>query len=64
MQCINMGHRNAAVLPEPVFAMPITSRPLRAAGIACSELRVKYITVGGVIPELELMLAVKTLTCE
>ena len=25
--CTNKGHRNAAVLPEPVFAMPIQSRP-------------------------------------
>ena len=41
----------------------MTSRPLSAAGIACGELRVKPSTMGGVSLELELMLAVKTLTC-
>jgi len=28
------GHKKAAVLPEPVLATPIISRPLRAMGIA------------------------------
>ena len=31
-----MGKTNAAVLPVPVWAVPITSRPLTAAGMAAS----------------------------
>jgi hypothetical protein len=31
-----IGSPNAAVLPVPVCAWPITSRPCRSDGIACS----------------------------
>jgi len=31
-----MGQRNAAVFPDPVFAIPITSRPDITAGIPCA----------------------------
>ena len=31
-----MGRPNAAVLPVPVCAWPITSRPSRSGGMACS----------------------------
>lgn len=30
------GHKNAAVLPLPVLAIPMMSRPLRASGIPCN----------------------------
>ena len=33
---ISRGHRYAAVLPLPVLAMPIMSRPLSAIGMPCS----------------------------
>ena len=31
-----IGRPNAAVLPVPVWAWPITSRPASSGGIACS----------------------------
>jgi hypothetical protein len=31
-----IGRVKAAVLPVPVWAMPSTSRPTRATGMACS----------------------------
>ena len=34
MMCTIIGHRYAAVLPLPVFAIPIRSRPLSATGMA------------------------------
>lgn len=43
----SMGRTKAAVLPDPVFAMPSTSRPLSAAGSACAWMAVglSYLTV-------------------
>lgn len=40
-KCWRIGRRKAAVLPEPVWAVPITSRPERIAGIAS-----RWIVVG------------------
>jgi hypothetical protein len=34
--CSRIGSPNAAVLPDPVCAWPITSRPSSMGGIACS----------------------------
>jgi len=34
MVCTNKGQRKAAVLPEPVLAIPMTSRPLSTVGMA------------------------------
>mmetsp|Transcript_16033 Transcript_16033/g.50413 ORF Transcript_16033/g.50413 Transcript_16033/m.50413 type:complete len:340 (-) Transcript_16033:362-1381(-) len=36
LMCRSMGMRNAIVLPEPVFAMPMQSRPLMMTGRACA----------------------------
>ena len=43
--CATRGTPKAAVLPVPVWASPITSRPFMACGIACF-----WIGVGSVIP--------------
>eukprot|EP00959_Pyramimonas_sp_CCMP1952_P177743 3715078-Pyramimonas_sp.AAC.1 len=47
MMCTIMGSTKAAVLPEPVLAIPTTSRPASAAGIACGSVpRVQKHEVG------------------
>ena len=35
-RCVIIGSTKAAVLPVPVWAMPRTSRPSSALGIACA----------------------------
>ena len=39
----NIGRRNASVFPEPVLAMPITSRPDIMAGMACAWIGVGFV---------------------
>ena len=36
MTCRSIGSVYAIVLPEPVLAMPMTSRPFMIAGSACA----------------------------
>eukprot|EP00620_Florenciella_sp_RCC1587_P006105 CAMPEP_0182584444 /NCGR_PEP_ID=MMETSP1324-20130603/57821_1 /TAXON_ID=236786 /ORGANISM="Florenciella sp., Strain RCC1587" /LENGTH=67 /DNA_ID=CAMNT_0024801137 /DNA_START=23 /DNA_END=223 /DNA_ORIENTATION=+ len=43
-----IGRQKVIVLPEPVKAIPIMSRPLSATGIPCT-----WIGVGRLIPLLE-----------
>ena len=40
IQCTIIGRRKAAVFPEPVFAIPMMSRPPSPAGIACSHISI------------------------
>ena len=37
MICTSNGHRYAAVLPLPVLAIPIISRPLNPIGTPCKK---------------------------
>lgn len=40
--CLNIGNKNANVLPLPVFAIPIKSLPDIMAGIACAWIGVGF----------------------
>ena len=44
MMCTIMGQINAAVLPLPVFAIPMMSRPLSATGMPYIHIYTKHIT--------------------
>ena len=51
MMCLNMGSKKAIVLPLPVLAIPIKSRPDMTAGMACAWMGVgfSYLFLGKII---------------